>query len=61
LLAPGNVSAWQAGLAKLLALSPTERAKMGAAGRERAVLLFGVEAMTAATLAVYGQLLGSAA
>ena len=61
LLAPGDVTAWQAGLAKLLTLSPTERAKMGAAGRERAVRLFGVEAMTAATLAVYERLIGSAA
>ena len=61
LLAPADVTAWQAGLAKLLALSPKDRAKMGAAGRERAVRLFGVEAMTAATLAVYGQLVESAA
>ncbi|MEY4250595.1 MAG: hypothetical protein RJA87_2228 [Pseudomonadota bacterium] len=60
LLAPGNVTAWQAGLAKLLALSPKARADMGAAGRERAVRLFGVEAMTAATLAVYERLVGSA-
>lgn len=60
LLAPGDIEAWQAGLAKLLALSPKDRAKMGAAGRERAVRLFGVEAMTAATLAVYGRLVGSA-
>ena len=61
LLAPADVTAWQAGLAKLLALSPKDRAKMGTAGRERAVRLFGVEAMTAATLAVYGRLVGSAA
>ena len=60
LLAPGDIEAWQAGLAKLLALSPKDRAKMGATGRERAVRLFGVEAMTAATLAVYGRLVGSA-
>ena len=61
LLAPGDVTAWQAGLAKLLTLSPMDRAKMGAAGRERAVRLFGVEAMTAATLAVYERLIGSPA
>ena len=61
LLAPADITAWQAGLAKLLSLSPKDRAKMGAAGRERAVRLFGVEAMTAATLAVYGRLVGSAA
>ena len=60
LLAPADVTAWQAGLAKLLSLSPKDRAKMSAAGRERAVRLFGVEAMTAATLAVYGQLVGGA-
>ena len=61
LLAPGDVKAWQAGLAKLLALSPEMRAKMGATGRDRAVRLYGVEAMTAATLAVYERLVGSAA
>ena len=61
LLAPADITAWQAGLAKLLSLSPKDRAKMSAAGRERAVRLFGVEAMTAATLAVYGRLVGSAA
>ena len=60
LLAPGDVKAWQVGLARLLALSPAERAKMGSAGRERAVRLFGVEAMTAATLKVYERLVGSA-
>jgi glycosyltransferase involved in cell wall biosynthesis len=60
LLAPGDVKAWQVGLATLLALSPTERAKMGSAGRERAVRLFGVEAMTAATLKVYERLVGNA-
>ena len=60
LLPPGDVTAWQAGLAQLLTLSPKARAKMGAAGRERAVRLFGVEAMTAATLAVYERLVGSA-
>ena len=60
LLAPADITAWQAGLAKLLSLSPKDRAKMSAAGRERAVRLFGVEAMTAATLAVYGQLVGGA-
>jgi len=60
LLPPGDVTAWQDGLAQLLTLSPKARAKMGAAGRERAVRLFGVEAMTAATLAVYERLVGSA-
>ncbi len=59
LLPPGDVAAWQAGLAQLLTLSPKARAKMGAVGRERAVRLFGVEAMTAATLAVYERLVGS--
>jgi glycosyltransferase involved in cell wall biosynthesis len=60
LLAPADVLAWQGGLAKLLTLGPKARAKMGSAGRERAARLFGVEAMTAATLAVYERLIGSA-
>ena len=58
LLPPSDRQAWQAGLAKLLSLSAKERADMGAAGRERAVRLYGVEAMTAATLAVYERLVG---
>jgi glycosyltransferase involved in cell wall biosynthesis len=61
LLPPGDRLAWQAGLAKLLSLSAKQRADMGAVGRERAVRLYGVKAMTAATLAVYERLVGGAA
>jgi glycosyltransferase involved in cell wall biosynthesis len=57
LLRPGDKAAWADGIARLIALSPQDRAAMGAAGRERATRLYSVQAMTDATLAVYSRVL----
>jgi glycosyltransferase involved in cell wall biosynthesis len=53
-LAPaGDARAWAAAVDLALATPPGERVRMGAAARERAVRLYSLEAMTAATFAVY--------
>lgn len=57
LVKPGDPDAWAAALEEAVALSPERRAAMGAAGRERALRLYSLEAMTAATLVVYAKLL----
>lgn len=57
LVAPGNVSAWAGALDTAASWTVAERAAMGARGQARVRALFSVEAMTAATLALYARLL----
>lgn len=57
LLAPGDAEAWAQGLGKAVRMTPRKRAEMGATARERAVRLYSVEAMCAATLALYARVL----
>lgn len=59
LVPPGNAAAWAAALAGALDAGSERRAEMGRAGRARVERLFSVEAMTAATLGVYAQVLAS--
>ena len=59
LVAPADVRAWGQALAVASRWTPAEREAMGAAGAERVRRLYSVEAMTAATLAVYRGLLAS--
>jgi glycosyltransferase involved in cell wall biosynthesis len=54
---PGDAVAWADALAAAIALGPEGRARMGAAAAERSRRLYSVEAMCAATLAVYDQVL----
>jgi glycosyltransferase involved in cell wall biosynthesis len=54
---PGDAAAWADALQAALALGPEQRARMGAAAADRARRLYSVEAMCAATLAVYAQVL----
>ena len=57
LVKPGDAGAWADALEAAIALGPEGRARMGAAAAERARRLYSVEAMCAATLAVYAQVL----
>lgn len=54
---PRDVEAWAAALQTLSDVGPIRRAAMGAAGRSRAVALYGMDEMTARTLAVYRRVL----
>jgi glycosyltransferase involved in cell wall biosynthesis len=56
-VAPGDAEAWAEALGKVVRMTSKKRAEMGAAARERAVRLYSVEAMCAATLAVYARVL----
>jgi glycosyltransferase involved in cell wall biosynthesis len=58
LVKPGDVAAWADALQAAIALGPDGRARMGQAAAERARRLYSVEAMCAATLAVYAEVLG---
>jgi glycosyltransferase involved in cell wall biosynthesis len=58
LVKPGAAEAWAGVLEAAIALGPEARARMGAAAAERARRLYSVEAMCAATLAVYAEVLG---
>lgn len=57
LVAPDDAAALATGISRALALSPEQRAAMGRAARERVLRLYTVDAMCAATLAVYAQVL----
>ena len=57
LFPPGDVDALAAMIARALALTPEQRLAMGKAARERALKLYTVDAMCAATLRVYRDLL----
>jgi glycosyltransferase involved in cell wall biosynthesis len=57
LVPPGDAVAWAAALAGAIDLGPGKRLAMGEAGRNRARQLYSVDAMCAATLAAYGQVL----
>jgi glycosyltransferase involved in cell wall biosynthesis len=57
LVAPGDAAAMAQALSAILSLSASARLEMGARGAERARRLFSVQAMQAATLRVYDDLL----
>jgi glycosyltransferase involved in cell wall biosynthesis len=57
LVRPGDAEAWAEALQVAIDLGPDGRARMGAAAAERARRLYSVEAMCAATLAVYARVL----
>ncbi|MGZ6010714.1 MAG: glycosyltransferase family 4 protein, partial [Caulobacteraceae bacterium] len=57
LVKPGDAEAWAEALRAAIALGPKARAQMGAAAAQRARRLYSVEAMCAATLAVYARVL----
>jgi glycosyltransferase involved in cell wall biosynthesis len=57
LVAPGDVAAWAAALKAAREVGPGRRAAMGAAGRLRAIKIYSVDAMCAATLKVYARVL----
>jgi glycosyltransferase involved in cell wall biosynthesis len=56
LVEPGEPAAWAEALRWAMALTPSARAAMGQAAMERARRLYSVDAMTAATLKIYAQL-----
>ena len=58
LVPPGNADALATALAVMLALTPDERAAMGAKARAHIVANYSLDRMCAATLAVYRKLLG---
>ena len=57
LVPPGDAPAWAAAMIRAIDLGPTRRAEMGRAGVNRARQLYRVDAMCAATLAAYEQVL----
>jgi glycosyltransferase involved in cell wall biosynthesis len=57
LVVPGDAPSMAAALGEILALSPGLRVQMGLRGAERARRLFSVEAMQAATLRLYEDVL----
>jgi glycosyltransferase involved in cell wall biosynthesis len=56
LVPPGDAPAWSAALDRALAMSPAERAAMGAAARERIEAHFSTQRMCEATFALYHRL-----
>ncbi len=61
LLAPGALADWAAGLTTAALSPPETRARMGAAGMERARSLYSLDVMCDATLAVYARVLAEQA
>ncbi len=61
LRAPGALADWAAGLTTAALSSPETRARMGAAGMERARSLYSLDVMCDATLAVYARVLAEQA
>ena len=57
LVPPGDAAALAEAITRALALTAAQRAVLGKAGRERVLSLYTVDAMCAATLRVYGELL----
>ena len=57
LVAPGDAPAWAAAMIKAMDLGPGKRGEMGQAGMNRTRQLYRVDAMCAATLAAYEQVL----
>ena len=57
LVAPGDASAWAAAMIKAIDLGPGKRGEMGQLGMNRTRQLYRVDAMCAATLAAYEQVL----
>jgi len=57
LIPPGDVDAWTAGLARAIEAGPGRLAAMGATAANRARQLYSVDAMCAATLEAYQQVL----
>jgi glycosyltransferase involved in cell wall biosynthesis len=56
---PGDAPAWAAAMLKAMELGPGKRGEMGQAGMNRTRQLYRVDAMCAATLAAYEQVLGA--
>ncbi len=54
---PGDAEAWARALRHAIAIGPERRAIMGRLGRERIERLYGLDAMTSATLDVYAKIL----
>ena len=61
LVPPGDPEAWADAIEDALAAGPGGWARMGGEGMARARSLYSVEAMAAATLALYAELLASRA
>ena len=59
LVAPGDAAALAKGIEQALAMTQEQRAAMAAAARERVLRAYTVEAMCAATLKVYREILAS--
>ncbi len=57
LAAPGDADAWAGALAEAIAMGPEGLARMGAAAQARVAALYSVQAMSAATLALYARVL----
>ena len=57
LVAPGDAAAWAAAMLKAIDLGPGKRSEMGQIGMNRTRQLYRVDAMCAATLAAYEQVL----
>jgi glycosyltransferase involved in cell wall biosynthesis len=59
LVPPGDAPAWAAAMIRAIELGPTRRTEMGQVGRNRTRQLYRVDAMCAATLAAYEQVLAA--
>jgi glycosyltransferase involved in cell wall biosynthesis len=59
LVPPGDAAAWTAAMMRAIELGPTRRMEMGQAGMNRTRQLYRVDAMCAATLAAYEQVLAA--